>query len=443
MTAHSELLIRAKQAVIDGQLRPAQVAISGGRITAIHDLNAQVSADEVVQLGTEQVLLPGFVDSHVHINEPGRTHWEGFASATRAALRGGTTTLIDMPLNSLPPTTSVEALHIKQEAARGQCFVDVGFWGGAVPGNGAQQQPLHEAGVFGFKCFLIDSGVPEFPPLSPAQLRTDLARTASLGALMIVHAERAEEIDAAPHPGGPAYRDFLNSRPDAAEVEAIRLVIETVRATGGRAHILHLSSAQALPLIREAKREGLPLTAETCPHYLSFTAETIRDGSTAHKCCPPIRTGANQDLLWEALADGTIDIVVSDHSPSTPDLKIPDFEAAWGGIASVQLAPSAVWTAARERGFAITDVVRWMSTGPADLVGLSGKGRIAVGAQADLIAYDPDARTRVDAPNLEHKNAVTAYQGLELSGLAQRVWLRGEQIDTDRPRGRFLSRGDS
>lgn len=438
-----DLVIRADRAVVDGAERPASVGVRRGRVAEIGPRDADWSAAAEVVLADDEVLIPGMVDTHVHVNEPGRTEWEGFASATRAALRGGTTTIVDMPLNSLPPTTTVDALEIKQKAADGQRFVDVGFWGGAVPGNVEDLLPLHDAGVFGFKCFLIDSGVPEFPPLSPEQLREHMRRTALIGALMIVHAESAAEIDAAPTVPGPRYADFVASRPDASEVSAIKVVIDTMRETGSRAHILHLSSAEALPLIRDAKREGLPLTVETCPHYLSFTAEAIRDGSTAHKCCPPIRSSENQTRLWEALADGTIDCVVSDHSPSTADLKTDDFQTAWGGVASVQVALAAVWTGARERGHGLADVVRWMSERSAQVAGLQHKGGIRVGADADLVAFAPDEVTHVTAAGLEHKNPVTAYDELDLTGVARRVWLRGNEISTERADGRFLERGEA
>lgn len=437
-----DVIFRADRAVIDGAERPAAVAVRDGRVAEIAERDAPLEAAHTVELGADEVLLPGMVDAHVHVNEPGRTDWEGFSTATRAALKGGTTTIIDMPLNSLPPTTSVSAFEEKKSAAEGQCFVDVGFWGGAIPGNIDDLLPLHDEGVFGFKCFLLDSGVPEFPPLSPAELRENLRRTALIGALMIIHAESAAEIDAAPHVVGARYADFVAGRPDASEVTAIQLVIDTMRETGARAHILHLSSSEALPLIRAAKAEGLPLTVETCPHYLTFTAEAIVDGSTAHKCCPPIRSSANQDKLWAALADGTIDCIVSDHSPSTKDLKTPDFDSAWGGVSSVQVALSAVWSGARERGHTLVDVVRWMSEGPARTAGVTDKGGIRVGGDADLLAYAPDDVQRIDAATLEHKNKITAYDGLELTGVARRVWLRGQEISTDRPSGRFLVRGD-
>ncbi|MBO1756617.1 allantoinase AllB [Allobranchiibius sp. CTAmp26] len=440
----------APRAVVAGVERPAVVGVREGIIAAIGAAGDDVGWEgERISLAEDEVLLPGMVDTHVHVNEPGRTDWEGFASATRAALAGGTTTLLDMPLNSLPPTTSVEALRIKQEAAREQCFVDVGFWGGAVPGNLDQLRPLHEAGVFGFKCFLVDSGVPEFPPLSRAELLAHMERVADLGALMMVHAEDPDAIAAAPPAHGRRYADFVASRPDASEVSAIRTVIEAVRRTGAHAHILHLSSAAALDELRAAKEQGLPLTVETCPHYLTFAAETIRDGSTAHKCCPPIRSEANRAQLWDGLRDGTVDIVVSDHSPCTVDLKqldSGDLGAAWGGVASVEVALRAVWTGARERGIGLAQVVDWMSTAPAAVAGLHDRGAIEVGRRADLVAFAPDETTTVDARRLHHKNKLTAYDGITLRGDARRTWLGGRPArgdDAALAGGRLLTRTDT
>lgn len=438
-----DLTIRARQCLLEGELRGATIGVRDGLVAAIGDLDAEFTAPGSVTIPDDHLLLPGMVDTHVHINDPGRADWEGFETATRAALQGGYTTLVDMPLNSLPSTVSVEALKTKQAAAQGNCFVDMGFWGGAIPGNKADLEPLHEAGVFGFKCFLADSGVPEFPPLDAEQLNEYLAEIARIGSLMIIHAEDPTTLASAPAVPGRAYADFLASRPDASEVEAIKMVIDAVRRTGARAHILHLSSAQALPEIRAAKAEGLPLTVETCPHYLSFDADSIREGSTAHKCCPPIRSLANQDELWEALRDGTIDIVVSDHSPSTPELKqleVGDFQTAWGGVSSIQVAFTAVWTAARERGFTIEQVASWMCERPAQIVGMTGKGAIAVGNSADLIEYAPDQRWTVDAQTLEHRNKISAYDGLELTGVRHATWLRGRAVDLTRADGEFVSR---
>jgi allantoinase len=350
------------------------------------------------------------------------------------------TAIIDMPLNSLPPTTSAEALRIKRTAAAGQCFVDVGFWGGVIPGNTPDLPALHAAGVFGFKAFLADSGVPEFPPVTPDQLRAALA---TVDARFVVHAEDPYHLHQPA--SSPAYADFLASRPPDAEHAAVKTAIDAARDAGARVHILHLSSATALPLIAAAKADGVRVTAETCPHYLTLDAAAIPPGATEFKCCPPIRDAANAGLLWAALADRLITCVVSDHSPCTPELKrsdTGDFAAAWGGIASVQLGLPVVWTAARQRGFALADVVSWMARRSADLVGLTRKGRLAVGADADLVAFDPDDTFLVDPRKLHHRNPVTPYAGRTLTGVVRTTWLRGSRVTGDRPGGVFLERED-
>ena len=432
-----DLVLRSRRAVVAGGERPAAVSVAAGRIVAVDDYAADLAAAEEVDLG-DVALLPGLVDTHVHVNEPGRTEWEGFATATRAAAAGGVTAIVDMPLNSLPPTVDAAALAVKQEAARGQIHVDVGFWGGAIPGNAGALPALHAAGVYGFKAFLADSGVPEFPPLTPDQL-TEALR--AVDAQFVVHAEDPDHLHAAV--SSPAYADFLASRPPDAEHAAVATAIEAARATGGRVHILHLSAASALPLIEAARADGLRVTAETCPHYLTLDAAAIPSGATEFKCCPPIRDAANADRLWAALADGLITCVVSDHSPCTPDLKrqdTGDFAAAWGGIASVQLGLPVVWTAARSRGHTLADVVSWMARRPADLVGLHRKGRIAVGADADLVAFDPEANFTVDPVRLHHRNPVTPYAGKVLTGVVRTTWLRGRTVTGDAPRGVFLTR---
>jgi allantoinase len=443
MAAHFDLVVRAASALLNGTIRPIEIGITDGIITAVS--NDRIDGDEIVTLGDDEVLIPGLVDTHVHVNEPGRTEWEGFASATRAAAAGGVTTIVDMPLNSIPATTTVEALEIKRAVAAEKSVVDVGFWAGAVPENLGTLKSLHNAGAFGFKAFLAPSGVDEFGHLDAEQLERALEEIAEFKGLLIVHAEDPGVLDASANDGGTNYAHFVESRPDAAETTAIDRVIAGVRRTGARAHILHLSSAAALPALRAARAEGLPITVETCPHYLSFSAEQIEDGATQFKCCPPIRDEVNRDLLWQALLDGDIDIIVTDHSPSTAELKFAhggDFGLAWGGIAGLQLGLSAIWTEALNRGIPLARVVDWMSTSTANFVGLSSKGRIEVGADADLVAFAPTAVFTVDAAALQHKNPVSAFDGRELTGVVRRTWLRGTAVDTssDAPVGGKLLR---
>jgi allantoinase len=442
-----DLLVRAGRVVTGGGLVPAIVAVTNGKISAVLRPGAprEPGAAAVVQLAADEVLLPGLVDTHVHVNEPGRTGWEGFATATAAAAAGGITTIADMPLNCLPPTTGVTALRLKQTAAAGQCRVDVAFWGGAVPGNEPDRQALHEAGVLGFKCFTVDSGVPEFPPLDDAGLERAAAQLAGLGGLLLVHAEDARCIARAAQPAGRAYADFLASRPDEAETAAVARALEIARRTGVRLHVLHVSSAAVLPLLAAARAEGLPVTAETCPHYLALAAEDIPDGATQFKCCPPIRARANREKLWDGLRGGMIDSVVSDHSPCPPALKHladGDFAAAWGGIASVQLALSVAWTFGRERGVSLADLARWMSAAPASIAGLPAKGGIEVGRDADLVAFAPEERFTVEPAMLAHRHKLTPYDGARLSGVVRRTWLRGREVypsaTNARPAGRLL-----
>jgi allantoinase len=438
-----DLVVRSRRAVLPDGTRPAAVAVSGPAIATIGDYGERLEASQDVDLG-DLALLPGLVDTHVHVNEPGRTEWEGFATATRAAAAGGVTTICDMPLNSLPPTVSVAALEEKRAAAAGKCRVDVAFWGGAVPGNAAELGPLHEAGVVGFKCFLIDSGVPEFPPLEAAELRSVLGSLAALDALLIVHAEDGAEIRPA---SGRDYGSFLASRPPVSERRAIEKVISAAAATGARAHIVHLSAAECVAMIAGAKAAGIRLTAETCPHYLYFAAEQVPDGATEFKCCPPVRDAINREALWRGLEAGVIDCVVSDHSPCPPELKAPDtgdFGQAWGGIASLQLGLSAVWTVARRRGRALDDVARWMAAAPAALAGLPAKGRLAPGCDADLVAFDPDEAYTVDPARLQHRHQVTPYAGRTLTGRVRQTWLRGTPLlegASEAPVGRLQKRG--
>ncbi|MFP7761076.1 allantoinase AllB [Marisediminicola sp. LYQ85] len=448
MSAPLDLLVHATSALVDGVFRPATISVRDGVIVDVeplHDGTGEwIDAAEIVTLDADTVLVPGLVDSHVHVNEPGRTEWEGFASATRAAASGGVTTIVDMPLNSIPATVDVDALDTKQDVARPQSFVDVGFWGGAIPASLGSLAPLHDRGVFGFKAFLAPSGVNEFPHLDSAGLDEALAEVAALGSVLIVHAEDPDELARHEKHGGRDYRAFEASRPDSVETVAIDRVIAGVRRTGARAHILHLSSGAALPALAAARADGLPITVETCPHYLCLTAEEIPDGATQFKCCPPIRDSANRDALWQGLTDGVIDIIVSDHSPSTRELKFAhdgDFGVAWGGIAGLQVGLTAVWAEAHRRGISLERVVEWMSRGPADFLGLPAKGRIAIGADADLAVFLPTWASTVDATRLEHKNPVSAFDGAGVLGRVDDVWLRGHRIDIDGlPSGALLER---
>jgi len=436
------LVVHAPRALIDGQERAASIAVRMGRIVGIAPLGTAPPSRLVATLAADEVLIPGLVDTHVHINEPGRTEWEGFDTATAAAAAAGVTTLIDMPLNSLPPTLNAAALATKRAAARGRCRVDVGFWGGCVPTNLTDLPELFAAGVFGVKCFLQDSGVPEFPPVTAAEMRTAMRTIAEVGGLLLVHAEDPGVLHTSPTPQGRDYRAFVASRPESAETAAIAACIEAAQVTRCRTHIVHVSSAGGVALIRRAKADGVPITAETCPHYLVFDAEDIPDGAPQYKCCPPIRGRADQDALWAGLADGTVDIVVSDHSPSTAELKlldVGDLGLAWGGIGGLQFGFAAVWAEANRRGVPLADVVRWMSTGPAALAGLDHKGRLEVGADADLVILaDADTYT-VTEDMIRHRNKITPYLGRELRGVVRARWLRGTELSDDLVAGRLIS----
>jgi allantoinase len=423
------MIIRAQRVVLPDEVAPRSIHIRDGRIVDVAGYDDV--AGEVFDVDDASVVMPGLVDTHVHVNSPGRTEWEGFHSATLAAAAGGVTTLIDMPLNSIPPTTTLAGFKAKLDQARRDCFVDVGFWGGVVPGNTAELAPMFAAGVVGFKCFLVPSGVAEFEYVTEADLRGALPDLARLDALLIVHAElpgpiRTAEVSASD------YQTFLESRPRAAENEAIELMIRLSREFDTRVHIVHLSSADAVPVLRKAQREGVRITAETCPHYLHFAAEAIPAGATEFKCCPPIREQSNREELWEGLADGTIGLIVSDHSPCPGEMKLResgDFMKAWGGIASLQLRLPVIWTEARRRGFSLLDVTRWLCANPAQQASFdSRKGAIAIGKDADLVIWDPDVQFTVNAATLQHRHKITPYDREPLTGVVQQTFLRGRKI---------------
>jgi allantoinase len=415
-------------------VREACIHVSNGSVERVAAFDDVPPGVPLVDAG-EAVVLPGLVDTHVHVNEPGRTEWEGFGTATRAAAAGGVTTIIDMPLNSIPATTTPEALARKRDAAEGRIHVDVGFWGGAVPGNLGDLGDLHRAGVFGFKAFMCPSGVTEFPPLDLDQLREAMTEIAAFDGLLIVHAELPEPIGAAAgRLAGVdpfAYSTYLASRPPESEERAVVAVIAASLASGCRTHVLHLSASSCLDVLDGSNGR---VTAETCPHYLSFEAAEIPDGATAYKCAPPIRDAENRERLWEGLRAGALSGVVSDHSPCTPELKAGSFLEAWGGIASVELGLRAVWTGARARGFGIEDVSRWMSEGPARIAGLERKGAIAEGKDADLLVFEPGEASEVDPSELHHRNPITPYAGRPLDGRVTATYVRGVEVYSE---GRF------
>jgi allantoinase len=426
-----DFVIRSTRVVLPGGMSPATIHCEGGRIRRVGAYDELLPGSAATRDQGDFVVMPGLVDTHVHVNEPGRTEWEGFATATAAAAAGGITTVIDMPLNSIPATTTVAALETKRASAHGKVLVDVGFWGGVVPGNTRELDALCDRGVCGFKCFLAPSGVDEFQAVGEHDLRAAMPILSSRGVPLLVHAESPAALAAVTgglHP--ERYASWLDSRPPAAEVEAIAMIIGLCREFGTRVHIVHLSAAESLPMIEAARRKGLPLTVETCPHYLSFCAEEIRDGHTIFKCAPPIRGRANSEALWRALRAGLIDLIATDHSPCPPSMKPDgDFFAAWGGIASLELSLAAVWTGAAAHGHAMTDVARWLCAAPAALAGLAHrKGALAEGFDADLVVWDPDATFVVDPLRLQQRHKRTPYAGLLLKGAVHETYVRGRLV---------------
>jgi allantoinase len=423
------LVVRSRRVVLPDGVRPAAIHVWNGRILHVAPHDDVPTYGEVVDAG-DLVVSPGIVDTHVHVNEPGRTEWEGFETATRAAAAGGITTIVDMPLNSIPATTTIEGLRAKREAADGRCHVDVGFWGGVVPGNAGQLDGLIDAGVCGFKCFLVPSGVDEFAAVDEDDLRQALPVLARRNVPLLVHAESPGLLRKSDLRESAGYQPYLDTRPPEAEVAAIRLIVRLADEFAVPAHIVHVAAADAVDELARAQAGGVPVTAETCPHYLTFNAEMIPDGATVFKCAPPIREAIHKEALWKGLDRGTLGLVVTDHSPAPPEMKPPgDFLHAWGGIASLELSLAATWTGASERGFGFADLARWMSRAPAALAGHSDrKGAITAGRDADFVIWDPDATFVVDPRTLQQRHKVSAYAGCQLRGIVRMTFLRGRLV---------------
>jgi allantoinase len=425
----------SKRVVTPEGMREAAVLVEGEKIQAIVPIEQAPAGAQIQDFG-EAAILPGLVDSHVHINDPGRAKWEGFETATRAAAAGGYTMLVDMPLNCLPATSTVAALEAKREAARGRCRVDWAAWGSVVADNQRDIEKLAGAGVLGFKCFLIHPGIDGFTMVTESELRAALPHVARTGLPLLVHAELAGPIEAATAGLADAdwksYATYLQSRPDEAELSAIRLLLLLCGEYEFRLHIVHLATWQALEELRNARAEGLPVSVETCPHYLHFTAETIADGATLRKCAPPIRSRENREKLWQGLREGVIDFVATDHSPCPPAMKQLEngnFRTAWGGIASLSMALPVMWTDASRRGFTLRDIARWMAEGPAELAGYSSrKGRIAAGCDADFVVFEPEAEFTVTPERLHYRHAVSPYMGEKLRGVVKATYLRGKRV---------------
>ncbi len=423
--------ITSRRVVVAGRLRPAAIVVEDDLINAIVDPEEVPDKIRVDDYG-DAVIMAGLVDPHVHINEPGRSDWEGFETATRAAAAGGITTVVDMPLNSSPVTTDIEALDEKRRAARGKLSVDTGFYAGLVPGSESNIAELVDAGVLGAKAFLCHSGIDEFPNATERELRTAMPILAERNKPLLVHAELVDDVDAADDAAPSSYQAYLKSRPDRWELNAIELLIDLCRQTGCPVHIVHLATAEAVPMLRAAREEGLPITVETAPHYLYFAAEEIPDGQPLFKCAPPIRSTDNRKRLHRALNEGVIDLVATDHSPSPPELKeldTGDLQSAWGGISSLQLLLPALWTATKDRGATPADIARWTSAAPAKLLGIDDRiGTITPGHRANLAVWSPEAEFSVDATELHHRHKITPYHRENLHGRVEATYLGGHKI---------------
>lgn len=419
--------------LVNGVLSQGTVGITHGKIShVVHGSDESLNSVHEITLDDDEVLIPGIVDTHVHINEPGRTEWEGFDYATRAAAHGGITTVIDMPLNSNPPTLTVDALRLKQSLAAKKAYTELGFWGGVDGSNLGHLRSLWDAGVFGFKAFLSPSGVDEYGSLSFAQLEDAMREIADFGGQLIIHAEKPDELMTDPSQIGQSYRSFMQSRPARSESDAVERVMQLVERTGCKTHILHVSSGLTVSVLAQAKASGLPVTAETCPHYLTLDCDHIPDGNTAFKCCPPIRNIEEQDALWEGLVNGTINMVVTDHSPTTANMKSGTLASAWGGVSSLEVGFRAVLTAAVRRGLGLADVIRWMATNTSQFVGLDDRGTIAPGKRADLVIMKPHEHFVVDVSKLSSRNPISAFDGMNLQGTITRTLIGGKEPDTYR-----------
>ncbi len=438
-----DIVVRARSAITSRGCGAVSIGIRDGSIVCIEDFDAALDTLSEILVPDHLTLLPGLVDTHVHLQDPGNTLWENFKSGTRAAARGGITTLIDMPLDSIPVTVSLETLAAKHMTAEGSLMVDVGFWAGVTPWNLNQLNQLDQEGVFGFKCFLANTGLPEFPSVSVDILKQALTILKEFDALLLVHAEDEEQLNKVPSVSGHNYSEYLSVRPASIESRAVSNVLENVELTGGRAHIVHISTSEAAALIQSAKESGLKITSETCPHYLILKDSEVDDGATLYKICPPIRDEKNRNALWEYLENGTIDMVVSDHSPTSIDEKAVvegDFQAAFGGVASLQISFPLAWTQAKKQSVSLEQLTRWMSQAPAALARLDSKGSLEVGKDADFFLFDPEATFEVKASNLEHQQKFSLYEGRTLSGVVEATWLRGVKVDYQSPRGQILKK---
>jgi len=431
-----------------GVLKPALIEIRDGKFFKTYNYQDQISGISILDFGNK-VVMPGLVDTHVHMNEPGRTEWEGISTATQAAAAGGITTLVDMPLNSIPPTTTVSALNIKRESAQKTAFVDYGFWGGVIPGNEKDLEPLIQNGILGFKCFMIESGVIEFPMSSEEIIRKSLPILAKHQVPLLVHAE-LQGFAPSSQLSSQNYESYLLSRPDSWEVSAIELLIRLAKEFDTQIHVVHLSSAKALTILKNAQTQGIKISAETCPHYLVLKSEDIAQGATQFKCAPPIRNNENREHLWLGLLEGTVDFIVSDHSPCSPHLKqmdSGDFSLAWGGIAGLQFGLSLIWTEMKKRNLSIPELSYWMSEAPSDFLGAPSKrGRIEPGADADFTIWDPEKEFILTESQIFHRHKVTPYLGMPLFGVVEKTFVRGNCVfDTGKvfgPKGQEVRRND-